>query len=461
MTNLAELLRDLADEAPAMTVPSGLFDRARRRRRVRWAMAATAVVVLLLSGYGVSLVGLGAGRDSAQIAAGSPGLPATVFDPPQWTQPFAGAPNGPASVVFWGPAVPDRAFAGAPASPTPTAVVGLSRDTYRVVYPSQPSLALSPDGTTLLVARRTGQTYRTDAVDLATGRTRPIATRRMPIGWSADGRYALVGITDRWGGGPPADAEVGSINDLTLDVLAWPSGQVEWSVRITRPEAVEGESNYLVALSPDASMLATSTSHELRVYRRDGTQLWHRPLDGFDVLAGPAAWRPDGRLAVLRRTTCAGCRPQQSWADPSDWRLTFVDAATGDPLPDPGYPKVSPAFSLSVIAWRGETAYAVTRVSAADDPTKIQASLIRLAPGGTGPGRVLAMPDGTGDLNVATDYLDTIRPAGSPEFGFSLRQAAGMVVPYVQLVIILVVIGFLLWWWRRNRTRLRPVPPAP
>jgi hypothetical protein len=450
MTNLAELLRDLADEAPAMTVPSGLFNRARRRRRARWAMAATAVVVLLLSGYGVSF----AGRDSAQIAAGSPGLPATVFDPPQWTLPFAGAPNGPASVVFWGPAVPDQAFAGF--SPTPTAVVGLNRDTYRVVYPSQPSLALSPDGTTLLVARQTGQTYRTDAVDLATGRTRPMAADRMPIGWSADGRYALVGITDRW-----SQPNAASVNDLTLDVLAWPSKHVEWSVRIARPDAIEGESTYLVALSPDASMLATSTSHELRVYRRDGTQLWHRPLDGFDVLAGPAAWRPDGRLAVLRRTTCAGCRPQQSWADPSDWRLTYVDAATGDPLPDPAYPQVSRAFSLSVIAWRGETAYAVTRVRPADDPEQNQASLIRLASDSAGPGRVLTVPDGISDLNVATDYLDMIRPAGSPEFGFSLKQVAGMVIPYAQPLVIIVLFGFVAWRVRRNRARVRRVPPAP
>lgn len=421
-------------------------------------MAATAVVVLLLSGYGLSLVGPGAGRDRAQIAAGSPGLPATVYDPPQWTQPFAGSPNGPASVVFWGPAVPDPAFNSA--GSVSTAVVGLAHDTYRVVYPAQPSLQLSPDGETLLVARETGSTYRTDALDLATGRSRPIAAGRMPIGWSTDGRYALVGITDRW-----SHPDAASVNDLTLDVLAWPSGHVEWSVRIGRPDAVEGESTYLVALSPDASMLATSTSHELRVYRRDGAQggtlVWHRPLDGFDILAGPAAWRPDGRLAVLRRTTCAGCQPQTRWSDPSDWRLTYVDAATGDPLPDPGYPRTTGAFSLSIIAWRGETAYAVTRASPADDAAKIQASLIRLAPDGAGPQRVLAVPDGTSDLNVATDYLGTIRPAGSPEFGFSLRQALGMLLPYAQLFAVVVVIGFVLWWRRRSRTRLRPVPPAP
>jgi hypothetical protein len=458
MTRLPELLRDLADEAPAMTVPSGLFDRARRRRRVRWAMAATAVVVLLLSGYGVSLAGLGADRDSAQIAAGSPGLPDTVFDPPQWTQPFDGSPNGPASVVFWGPAVPDQGFAGGAYSPAPTAVVGLSRDTYRVVYPAQPSLMLSPDGTTLLVARQSGQTYRTDAVNLATGRTRPIAAGRMPIGWSADGRYALVGITDRWS---HPDADVASINDLTIDVLAWPSGHVEWSVRIARPDAIEGESNYLVALSPDASMLATSTSHQLRVYRRDGTQLWHQPLTGFDILAGPAAWRPDGRLAVLRRSTCAGCRAQVGWSDPSDWRLTYVDAATGDPLPDPGYSHVSRAFSFSVIAWRADTAYAVVRANRDGNPEETQARLVRLGPDGAPPRDVITMPRGTGDLTVATDYLDTIRPAGSPEFGFSLKQVAGMVVPYAQLLVLVVVIGLVVWWVRRNRTRLRPVPPAP
>jgi hypothetical protein len=454
MTNLPELLRDLTDEAPAMTVPSGLFDRARRRRRVRWAMAATAVVVLLLSGYGVSLVGLGADRDRARVAAGSPGLPATVFDPPQWTQPLAGSPSGPASVVFWGPAVPDEAFH--PGGSVATAVVGLARDTYRIVYPAQPSLALSPDGTTLLVARETGSTYRTDALDLASGRSRPVAAGRMPLGWSTDGRHALVGITDRW-----SHPDAASVNDLTVDVLAWPSAHVEWSVRIARPDAIEGESNYLVALSPDASMLAVSTSHELRVYRRDGTELWHRPLDGFDVLAGPAAWRSDGRLAVLRRSTCTGCRPQQNWYEPTDWRLNFVDAATGDPLPDPGYPRATGTFSFSVIAWRGETAYAVTRANPADDAAKIQASLIRLAPDGAGPGRVLAVPGGTSDLNVATDYLDTVRPAGSPAFGFSLRQALGTVAPYAQLFAVVLVIGFVLWWRRRSRTRLRPVPPAP
>ncbi len=457
MTGLPELLRGLADEAPAMTVPSGLFDKARRRRRARWAMAATAVVVLLLSGYGVSLAGLGADRDSARVAAGSSGLPATLFDPPQWTQPFAGSPNGPASVVFWGPAVPDQAFGGG--GSVPTAVVGLAHDSYRVVYPAQPSLELSPDGTTLLVAREAGTTYRTDAVDLATGRTRSVAAGRMPIGWSTDGRYALVGITDRW-----SHPGLASVNDLTLDVLAWPSAQVVWSVRIGRPDAIEGESTYLVALSPDASMLATSTSHELRVFRRDGAQgtlVWRRPLDGFDVLAGPAAWRPDGRLAVLRRTTCAGCRPQTGWSDPSDWRLTYVDPVTGDPLPDPAYPRVTRAFSFSVVAWRGDTAYAVTRASPAGDPEKIQASLVRLAPDAAGPQRVLAVPDGISDLNVATDYLDATRPAGSPEFGVSLKQVAGMIIPYTQLVVLVLLIGFVVWWVRRNRTRVRPVPPAP
>jgi hypothetical protein len=452
MTNLAELLRDLADEAPAMTVPSGLFNRARRRRRARWAMAATAVVVLLLSGYGVSF----AGRDSAQIAAGSPGLPATVFDPPQWTQPFAGSLGGPASVVFWGPAVPDQAFAGASGSPAPTAVVGLHRDTYRIVYPAQPSLALSPDGTTLLVARETGQTYRTDAVDLATGRSRAVAAGRMPLGWSADGRYALVGITDRW-----SHPDSASVNDLTVDVLAWPSARVGWSVRIARPDAIEGESTYLLALSPDASMLAVSTSHELRVYRRDGTELWHRPLDGWDVLAGPAAWRSDGRLAVLRRSTCAGCRPQRAWYESTDWRLTFVDPATGDPLPDPGYARVGPALGLSVIGWRGDTAYAVVRAGPNGDVDTTRARLVRLGPDGAAPRDVIAFPRGASNLNVATDYLDTIRPAGSPAFGFSLRQVAGMLVPYAQGLGLVVIIGFLLWWRRRNRTRLRPVPPAP
>ena len=44
--SLRESLWALAEEAPTSPVPAGLFDRARRRRRQRWAAGSTAVLVL-------------------------------------------------------------------------------------------------------------------------------------------------------------------------------------------------------------------------------------------------------------------------------------------------------------------------------------------------------------------------------------------------------------------------------
>jgi hypothetical protein len=292
--------------------------------------------------------------------------------------------------------------------------------------------------------------WRTDALDLVTGRTRTLATRAAPIGWSVDGKHALLVQPNRWDQ-PNAGAE--TVNDMTVTVVAWPSGQREWSVHIGRPDAVEGESTYPVALSPDGSMLAVSTSHELRVYQRDGTLRWKRPLSGFDVLAGPAAWRADGQLAVLRRS------PVSYWSDPGRQTVTFVDAATGEPGPDPNLPVVRSAFSVQIVAWREGTAYAVVR-DRPPGPDRIQASLVRLVPAASGPQTMLA-PAGAEDLNVAADYVDVTRDAGRPSYGLSLVGVAYAVLPYVWWATVLAGIGFAVWWRRRRRIERRAVPQAP
>jgi hypothetical protein len=450
--SLQEGLRALAERAPASPVPSGLFDRARRRRRRRWAAAATAVVVLALAGYGVSLPALPGER----FAAGPAGIPRSVFDPPAWTGEIAAAPAGPASVAFRGPAVPDRSPFRESASPV--AVVGLTDDTYRVAYPSQGSLALSPDGNTLLMPHLDTGTpdmrardWRTDALDLSTGRSRVLAARFAPIGWSVDGTHALLVQPNRWDH-PGAGAE--TVNDMTVSVVAWPSGQQEWSVHVARSDAVEGEGSYPVALSPDGSMLAVSTSHELRVYQRDGALRWKSALSGLDILAGPAAWRADGRLAVMRRGAVSHAY------DPGEWTLAFVDAATGEPRPDPGLPAVRSAFSVQVLAWREDTAYAVARSRPGGDPAGSRASLVRLVPGASAP-QPLLTPAGAEDLNVATDYVDATRAAGPPSYGLSLVGLLSVALPYVWWTVILATVAVLVWWRRRRYVERRAVPPAP
>ena len=327
---LSETLRALADQAPTRGLPAGLFDRARRRRRRRWAAAGAAVTVLAV--FLVGVAGIGAASTTVGGADAVPGLPDVVADPPWWTADLDGAATGPASVVFWGDAVPEPAFGGF--ASTPMAVVGLRSDVYRLVHATQPSVALSPDGTQLATVQQAPGAppgfsgWRTEVRDLVTGQTRVVATDAIPLNWSTDGRHLVVVRPHYWPGGAPTNPP----SDL-VTVLSWPSAQVEWQIRVARPQPVEGETSHFFALSPDGSKLAVTTSQELLVYDRSGAVLWRRPA-GDDLLAGPAAWTADGRLTLIRRAEPATATPESAPAalEPVAWRLLFVDAATGEPV---------------------------------------------------------------------------------------------------------------------------------
>jgi hypothetical protein len=446
--NLADELHALAEQAPVTSMPPDLFNRARRRHRWRLVAAVAAMFLIVLGGYAVTLPDL----HPLPAAAGPAGIPLTVADPPLWTDEIQESPPGPAALVFRGPAVPARSPFRAYA--TPTAVVGLTRDVYRVVYPSQSTTALSPDGRTLLLPQLNSPTdlraahWRTDALDLVTGRSRRLATGFAPIGWSVDGKHALLVQPNRWN---DPDASAATVNDMIVSVVAWPSGQTEWSVHVARPSAVEGEGNYPVALSPDGASLAVSTSQELRVYGRDGAIRWKRPLTGQDVLAGPAAWRDDGRIALARRPGVANS------FDTGDATLTFVDARTGDESPGPHLPTVRKVFSLQVVAWRGDTAYAVARTQPAPMSEDIHASLIRLTPGASSPQTMLA-PAGVEDLNVATDYVDRMRTAGSPSYGLSLTGLTAAALPAAGPAVVAAALVVLIWWLRRRRIERSAMP---
>jgi hypothetical protein len=443
MSSLRASLQALADRAPTSPMPPGLFDRARRRRRRRFAAAALAVVALVLSGYGLSAYGpLGPDRRGPEYASGPAGLPDRLFDPPMWTGEFSGSPNGPASVVFRGPGIARRAFGG---FDSPIAIVSLTGDVYRIAYPAEPP-ALSPDGHTLLESRLEGG-RQTVAVDLVTGESRPLGRDVMPVAWSVDGRHALLVHWNQWNQTGPVN------NDMTVHVVGWPSGQTEWTVGVERRDPLEGETNFFIALSPDASRLAVTTSRELRLYDRNGSVLWRRTMDNA-VLGGPAAWRADGRLAILRRdlpTACDGC-PARDWFQPSGWRLEFVDASSGETAAGPAYPAVTDAFAVRILAWRGDTAYAVVRRRSGERDL-ITATLMRLPPGAATPQEVLSPAPETEDLAVATDYVDSIRPAGQPEFGFGIRQVVATVLPVIQIVVLVAGVVLVVWWRRRTRRR--------
>ena len=433
---LPDMLRSLAETAPPRSVPPGLFDQARRRHRRRWAAALAVLMVLAGSGYGAIL----AADRRAPVAAGGPGLPGEVYDPPVWTAELDGGAMGPAAVAFWGDTVPEKPFSFG--FPNSTALVGLSSDTYRIVYTSgDPGVVLSPDGRTALLAEldlngagsMTADDWRTDALDLVTGQRRTVATRAEPVSWSADGRHLLVVKPYYW-----PDAGTAGVPADLVTVVAWPSATEEWSVRVERPRAVEGETYHYLALSPDASRLAVTTSEQLRVYGRDGAIQWQRGI-GSDLLAGPAAWRGDGRLAVMR---CAPC--------PGDWRVEFVDAGTGDPVSAATYPAVPGLRPPRTIAWRADTAYVVAGPQ-----------LVSLSPGGAAPVRVLSMPPDVLDFTVAADYVDTIRAAGPPAFGFNPLPMVRQALDVLRVAACVGLVVFLIWRVRRRRIERTQIPPAP
>src|SRR5262249_34793263 len=155
--------------------------------------------------------------------------------------------------------------------------------------------------------------------------------------------------------------------------------------------------------------------------------VWQRDV-GWGLVGGPAAWRDDTHLAVLRRDLSGD---QAASYDPSNWTLEFVDPATGNTVAGPGYPVLGGAFGLQIVAWRGETAYAVARFGAIGRDQN-RTALVRLDPGTSSVRQVVTAPIGVRDLGVATNYVDAVRDAGTPEFGFNPWQAASMAVSILE-----------------------------
>jgi hypothetical protein len=81
--------------------------------------------------------------------------------------------------------------------------------------------------------------------------------------------------------------------------------------------------------------------------------------------------------------------------------------------------------------------------------------LVRLDPGAAEPQPLLTAPAGTEEMNVATDYVDTFRPAGPPANGLNVREVFGRAATVALCLspFVLPVLGLLGWLlWRRRRS---------
>ena len=206
-------------------------------------------------------------------------------------------------------------------------------------------MQLSPDG--LFVAVGDHRTRHPDlaVVDLSTGKvaSHPLEGARsvVPVAWSRDAQQ-LAYVTRV----KPTNPYSGTSLAGDLHVLDLRSGDSRPVPGVRQVSAA--------AFSPDSRQLAVQGRGGLSVVDLVGGTT--RTLPGSDVLAGPAAWSPDGSL--LARVGPGG-------------GLRFVDPQGGEDVPSalalsPGDPDSQP-----LLGWTGEREVAVFNYIATDDAVTV------------------------------------------------------------------------------------------
>ncbi|MEV4489056.1 hypothetical protein AB0K04_02960 [Micromonospora coxensis] len=451
-SRLTEALRGIAAEAVPPVVPEDLFDRARARHRHRRAAAAGALAVLVL------LVGVGyVVRPTAEVRPAAPasartGLPDRLAVPPLRTASVGLSAPGRAAAVLGGPALRTDWFEWR------LAVVAAETDRYRtleVVGAAGYEVLLSPDGRYLWT--------NDELIDLTTGR--PVGARPdgYPLAFAPDGERLVYAAPDDFTAPNTYTTPWVGLYDRTShrDVL-----------RLRIGVASVGRGN-VAAVSPQGDRLAVQVGDEVWLTRTadvgpDGFAAPYRklPLAG-GRLAGPGAWLPDGRLALLEQGSCVDC-PVPGYR--RSWRLTLHGPDGRQSTA--GFPQLRSAVSVQVVGWRSaEEAVALVGSPgdrATDVPDEHGASatsglrLVVLRQGATGPEEIFRTPAGVNELSVAADLAvaGAVREAGTPDLGPPPSWLIALGLIAAALLAAVVVTVRLLWRHRRSPRRGRVDPAA-
>jgi hypothetical protein len=294
---------------------------------VRPAAAVPPVAGLAVAALVVVLTGPG----GSPAPAATPAVPQDMAGYSHLTGSVSASPPGPA-VALW------QHGYGVEFLDFPQAVVlGSGGDAYRRVDVAEERaggetqgdpapMLLAPDGTRVAVGDHDMDRPDVVVVDLSTGDTtrHPLPTGRsvVPVAWSADGRTLASLVSDEAtnpysGGRITGDIAVLDLTDGATDVLDL------------------DRSSTGAAFAPDGSEVAVDQSGVVTVVGlQDGAE---RSLEVDGVLAGPAAWSPDGRLLAVTTTKPVQAPPGVD-APGIPTGLAFVDATGGggdvpDPLP--------------------------------------------------------------------------------------------------------------------------------
>ncbi len=317
------------------------------------------------------VIGLGAAGLAVVLTAAPGGTPAEPGDAavPEQLAPYShltgnvsASPPGTAVALF------QHGF-GVELGDFPQAVVlGAGGDVYRRVDEAEDRagaetqgdpapMLLSPDGTRVAVGDHDTAAPDVVVVDLRTGTTttHPLPTGRsvVPLAWSSDGRTLAHLLS-------PAPTNPYSGSRITGDV-----GLLDLSD--DSAEVLEERTAVAVAFSPDGSELAierTGVEHPISVVDLDAGS--RRPVEAEGLLAGPAAWSPDGRLLVTT-TTRPDAAPPGVDSPGIPTGLAFADATGGGAdvpapltltLPAPG----------RVLGWTAPDEVALLLDESGDDP---------------------------------------------------------------------------------------------
>lgn len=401
-----------------------------------------AVVALVL--------GLVALNTPAAAAAGSAAgvVPTRVHDPWLWQATVGQRPAGPAALLFFTDRT--RYFES-------TGVLVDRDGAYRLIpiRIGEGHGLLSPDGRHYL------RPDSGELLDLTTGRQRrTMSTGVYPMAWSSDGQQVL-GTRSNDDSVITYGPDNQQLNDpekpddlLVVDPFRGTERVVEVGTFAAHNAAAWSPGGDLVAVtgSPDVPAQLAERQRLVVVDPAGGGTRWQVDLGDRRILAGPAAWHPDGRqLALLAFDGCAGLRCTSEQAAARTWRIEFLDTATGQAV---GQTLPAGTSVSGIIGWRGDDPI-LRYVSETEADTDRQAFLAALSPDG-GREVLVTTPVGSTDLMVPGNLL-TRAAFGGPEprpspFAAPLWVYLALAVPTL-LAITLVV--------RRTRRRRAAMGPAP
>ena len=403
------------------------------------AAAVPPVVGAVVAGIVVVLTGLG----GSPAAVATPAVPEVMAGYSHLTGTVSSSAPGPA-VALW------QHGYGVELLDFPQAVVlGAGGDSYRRVDVAEERagsetqgdpapMLLSPDGTRVAVGDHDTERPDVVVVDLTTGETTrhalPAGHSVVPVAWSSDGETLASLVSDEATNPYSGGRITGSIALLDL-----PDDSAEVL-------ELDGSAT-AAAFSPDGSQLAVEQSGGVTVVGlQDGGR---RSLAVDGVLAGPAAWSPDGRLLAVTTVEPVSAPPGVD-APGVPTGIGFVDpTGRGRSVPEPL------ALDLTgpgrVLGWAGPREALTVLADGADDQTL---SVVPLD--GAEPRPLMRMSDlgsfGVGRFQLASSVagsLEVVDPDGVDRGPW----------PWALRGVLAVAAGLLAWLIARHFARGRVRTP--